>query len=98
MLHLINQICKRKDLTKDIFESIIKSSHIDKIDTNINESIKRVLDYKHPQTGDNILNYAARTGNLSLLRLIDQEYSSLCSEAYFNYSNNDGKNCLHEVN
>lgn len=58
--------------------SLCKNYNISSLDKqNLNE----LIDYKEKQTGDNILIYAARCGNLNLLRLLYENYGS----NYFKY-------------
>lgn len=52
-----------------------------------------VLNYQNKQTGDNLLIYAARSGNLNLIKLLNE--NSLYKNMSF--TNKDGKNALHEV-
>lgn len=56
-----------------------------------------LISYKHPQSGDNVLHYAAKSGNLTLLELIAKKFDQENMKIFFNNPNKDGKNALHEV-
>jgi hypothetical protein len=88
MLKFINNLCKNKFLREDNFEkefsSIIK--------------FEQLINYKHPHSGDTVIHYACKCGNFELLRLIYNRLDPTLSRQYFQISNTDGKNPLHEVN
>ena len=95
MLHLINILCKSKNLNGKIeFENVLKSS----TSTNdINSLLKDLFLFRHEKTGDCFTHYVSRTGNLNLIRLLQENYLHILPENYFEFSNNDGKTALHEV-
>ena len=92
MLHLINILCQTSSIptNKELFEEFLLSQ-------KFKAEFKELINYKQPDTGDNILNYASRIGNLNLIRTICENYSDECPKAFIDYSNNDGKSGLHEV-
>ncbi len=102
MLHLINSLCKNNNLNnQQDFETFLveKFNQENKSNSNKNliETIKSLISYKHPQTGDTILNYAARFGNANLIKLIYEHYTEFHPNQFLNSCNNDGKNGLHVV-
>lgn len=82
MLQIINTLCKNQDPTLEEFKNTCK-----------NVSVENLYNFKEPKTGDNLLLYAARFGNLNLIKLLHHNYSHL----NFNLTNYDGKNALHEA-
>ena len=52
-----------------------------------------LINYQNKQTGDNLLLYASRFGNLNLIKFLHTNglYKNM------SFANNDGKNALHEV-
>jgi hypothetical protein len=90
MLQIINSLCKSSNLNeKSQFENLIKNDEKTLID---------LFYFKHPKTGDCFLHYLVRSGNFNLLKLIHSNYSNVYPQNYFEFSNNDGKTALHEVN
>ena len=90
MLQLINSLCKSWNLIdKFDFENLVK---------NADKTLIELFDYKHPKTGDCFIHYLVRSGNFNLLKLIHSNYSNVYPQNYFEFSNNDGKTALHEVN
>ena len=88
MLKCINNLCKNKFLRGDDFDKEFSSK--------IN--FEQLINYKHPHSGDTVIHYACKCGNLELLRLISNKLGPTLSRQYFQISNTDGKNPLHEVN
>lgn len=96
MLKFINFLCKtitNSSTSFDLETLSLKFQTKDepKIDFDI------LINYRHPQSGDNILHYAAKTGNLTLLELIAKKFDQENLKIFFNNPNKDGKNALHEV-
>lgn len=96
MLKFINFLCKSTTNSTTSLEFEKHSPHIfpgkeSKIDFNA------LISYKHPQSGDNVLHYAAKSGNLALLELIAKNFDQENLKIFFNNTNKDGKNALHEV-
>lgn len=77
----INDLWQNKTIDLETLEAIEKSR------------LNLVLAYQNKQTGDNLLIYAARSGNLNLIKLLNE--NSLYKNISF--TNKDGKNALHEV-
>ena len=95
MLNLINSLCKNINLNnKQDFETFLAAT---KSSPNLTETIKSLISYKHPQTGDTVLNYAARFGNVNLINQIYENYVQFDPNQFLNSCNNDGKNGLHEA-
>ena len=88
MLKFINNLCKNKFLREDNFEKEFPSV----ID------FEQLIKYKHPHSGDTVIHYACKCGNFEFLRLIYNRLGPTLSRQYFQISNTDGKNALHEVN
>lgn len=82
MLHLINLLCKNKTISQQEFSDLIKTV-----------SLNDLINFKQEKTGDNILLYAARCGNLSLIKILNEKFPNILSTS----TNHDGKNALHEV-
>lgn len=78
----INDLWQNKTIDLETLESKIEKSRLN-----------LVLNYQNKQTGDNLLIYAARSGNLNLIKLLNEK--SLYKNMSF--TNKDGKNALHEV-
>ena len=95
MLHLINILCKSKNLNGKIeLENVLKSL----TNTNdISSLLKNLFLFRHEKTGDCFTHYVSRTGNLNLMRLLPENYLHILPENYFEFSNNDEKTALHEV-
>jgi len=106
MLHFINILCQENSIPNDKqrFEEFLLEKKFntelegDKRLENVLELTKSLIDYKQPKTGDNILSYASRFGNLNLFRMFYENYRNICPSTFIDYSNNDGKSGLHEVN
>ena len=98
MLHLINILCKTAFNTnsKNEFEDILQAEKFNFNSNVYDDLINSLIHYKHPRTGDTILNYASRCGNVNLIKMIYENYVK--TENFLDFSNNDGKNALHEVN
>jgi ankyrin repeat protein len=77
----INDLWQNKTIDLETLEAIEKSR------------LNLVLNYQNKQTGDNLLIYAARSGNLNLIKLLNE--NSLYKNISF--TNKDGKNALHQV-
>lgn len=98
MLHLINELCKNDKFETDetllfkiLDEHLIKESS--SITRDRDNLFKQLVEFRQDRTGDNLLIYASRCGNLGLLKRLHHNQARV----NFNYSNNDGKNALHEA-
>ena len=98
MLHLVNALCKASTglETKTEFEAFLLKQN--PIKAHPDDLVKSLFAFKHSQTGDTVLNFAARCGNVELIRMLCENYGDLCPKNFLDYSNNDGKSALHEVN
>ena len=86
-LHLINNLCKNHSIDSNQLEQFLLKSSL---------TFEELICFKHKQTGDNVLHFATRAGNLNLLKLIKDKVAN-DAEFYFTNLNNDGKNVLHEA-
>ena len=86
MQTLINDLCRNKNIDLGAMLELCASRG--------DHELASVLNYANPTTGDNVIIYAVRSGNLNLIRLLNET-----SEFRFNmaFTNHDGKNVLHEV-
>ena len=84
MQQLITYLCQINNLTQHELTDTLERKHV---------CFEQLIGYQSPQTGDNLVLYASRFGNLHLLRMINE----MCPFA-MNRVNRDGKNALHEVN
>jgi hypothetical protein len=96
MLELINLLCKNKNYNENLIFKLVDSFYNSRAISYFNKDkiLNDLVLYRHEKTGDNILLYAARCGNLELIKELKKLKSDLIN---FNLSNNDGKNALHEV-
>lgn len=83
---LVSDLCHDKSIDWEKFFKIVQTNSI---------TVKEIaVDYKNDQTNDNLLIYAARLGNLNLIKLLNEAHIDCFN---INYTNRDGKNALHEV-
>ena len=95
MLQLINFLCKYTSSNTQFYGLIGEFFSQNKSACNITDEqhiLYDLINYRQKKTGDNVLIYAARCGNLNLIKVLNQS-----GHLNFNFSNNDGKNALHEV-
>ena len=86
--------------SKSKFDNIVElsTSTANTIAANdFHQKLVALFDFRHPKTGDNLILYAARCGNMCLIKLLRESYSHMLPVDYFDSCNNDGKNALHEV-
>jgi hypothetical protein len=95
MLKFINFLCKSTKNLEDCSDFQTLSCQFLPKEEPIH--FDTLINYKHPQSGDNILHYAAKSGNLALLELIANSLDQENLINFFNSPNKDGKNALHEV-
>lgn len=85
MQNLIKLLCQSQLTSLDVIRETISCK-------NPSVTFESLLDYRNDQTGDNLVLYAARCGNLNLIQIINENYPTQMSSV-----NRDGKNALHEV-
>ena len=108
MLQLVNYLCKETEAfeNKDSFSKFLlqKATQLNIASSdsaNLAPVVQELCNYKHEKTGDSLINYAARCGNLRLLKFLFDDFELIPGtrdkSKLFNSTNNDGKNGLHEV-
>ena len=111
MLSLINCVCKESSgaafKSKESFAEFLARKAVQYGVASILGSAdvallcQKLCGYRQEKTGDGLINYASRCGNLQLIEFLYQEIDTLTGlsikSKLFSSTNNDGKNGLHEV-
>lgn len=84
--NLINQLCQNTSIDLAEFQARLATSAT---------TLSDLLNYQNKQTGDNLLIYASRVGNLNLIKILNN--TSNKTRVKLNFTNRDGKNALHEA-